>query len=147
VADILERVGTTAEAWQARLEKLSKGRLLGRFFAATMLTPRTVGPAETNHWLAVTVALAHVSDAITPPSMACRLGGYKLMFFGPQLMPEDPSHFAERYGCFERYRDCLCRTVQRLESQGLYDQRVESAVETAELARSRFGWTHPAASL
>jgi len=35
VAAILERIGTTAETWQARLEKLSKGRLLGRFFAAS----------------------------------------------------------------------------------------------------------------
>ncbi len=35
VADVLERIGTTAESWQARLEKLSQGRLLGRFFAAS----------------------------------------------------------------------------------------------------------------
>jgi len=35
VAAIFERIGTTAETWQARLEKLSKGRLLGRFFAAS----------------------------------------------------------------------------------------------------------------
>jgi hypothetical protein len=35
VAKILERLGTTAETWQARLEKLSKGRLIGRFFAAS----------------------------------------------------------------------------------------------------------------
>jgi hypothetical protein len=35
VNEILARIGTTAEAWQARLEKLSKGRLLGRFFAAS----------------------------------------------------------------------------------------------------------------
>ncbi len=32
---ILNRLGTTAEAWQARLEKLKSGRLLGRFFAAS----------------------------------------------------------------------------------------------------------------
>ena len=30
---ILERLGTSAESWQARLEKLRSGRLLGRFFA------------------------------------------------------------------------------------------------------------------
>jgi hypothetical protein len=35
VAEVLERLGTTAETWQARLEKLSKSRLLGRFFAAS----------------------------------------------------------------------------------------------------------------
>jgi REP element-mobilizing transposase RayT len=32
---ILERIGTTSETWWARIEKLSKGRLLGRFFAVT----------------------------------------------------------------------------------------------------------------
>ena len=32
---ILNRLGTTAESWQARLEKLKAGRLLGRFFAAS----------------------------------------------------------------------------------------------------------------
>ncbi len=31
VAAIFERVGTTAETWQARLQKLSVGRLLGPF--------------------------------------------------------------------------------------------------------------------
>ena len=35
VAVIFERLGTTAETWQARLEKLSEGRLLGRFLAAS----------------------------------------------------------------------------------------------------------------
>jgi len=32
VAAIFDRIGTTAATWQARLETLSKGRLLGRFF-------------------------------------------------------------------------------------------------------------------
>jgi hypothetical protein len=32
---IFNRLGTTAETWQARLEKLKSGRLLGRFFAAS----------------------------------------------------------------------------------------------------------------
>ena len=32
---ILERLGSSAENWQARLQKLASGRLLGRFFAAT----------------------------------------------------------------------------------------------------------------
>jgi hypothetical protein len=35
VAAIFERLGTTAESWQARLEKLRKGHFFGRFFAAT----------------------------------------------------------------------------------------------------------------
>ena len=35
VAEILDRLGSGAETWQVRLQKLSKGRLLGRFFAAS----------------------------------------------------------------------------------------------------------------
>jgi hypothetical protein len=42
VAGILERIGTTADMWRARLEKLSKGRLLGRFFAASRQRLREV---------------------------------------------------------------------------------------------------------
>ena len=34
VAEVLQRIGTTADSWQARLEAPRKGRLLGRFFAA-----------------------------------------------------------------------------------------------------------------
>jgi hypothetical protein len=35
LAGILERLGSSAENWRARLEKLRGGRLLGRFFAAS----------------------------------------------------------------------------------------------------------------
>jgi len=35
VAEIFQRLGTTAETWQARLQKLRTGRLLGRFFAVS----------------------------------------------------------------------------------------------------------------
>jgi len=35
VVEILERVGTTTETWQKRMEALRKGRLLGRFFACS----------------------------------------------------------------------------------------------------------------
>jgi hypothetical protein len=42
VAEILERAGTTAETWQTRLEALRKGRLLGRFFAASRARLREV---------------------------------------------------------------------------------------------------------
>jgi REP element-mobilizing transposase RayT len=42
VAEIFERIGTTAETWQARLEKLSEGRLLGRFLAASRQRLREV---------------------------------------------------------------------------------------------------------
>jgi len=33
LAGIFDRLGSRAENWQARLEKLRKGRLFGRFFA------------------------------------------------------------------------------------------------------------------
>jgi len=42
VADVLKRLGTTAETWQARLEKLSKGRFFGRFIAASRQRLRQV---------------------------------------------------------------------------------------------------------
>ena len=35
VAEILDRLGTSADHWQARLEKLRHGRLVGRFFASS----------------------------------------------------------------------------------------------------------------
>ncbi len=35
LAGIFERLGSNAENWQARLRKLSAGRLLGRFLAAS----------------------------------------------------------------------------------------------------------------
>jgi len=42
VAEIFERIGTTAETWRARLEKLKEGRLLGRFLAASRQRLRQV---------------------------------------------------------------------------------------------------------
>jgi len=42
VAGILERLGTTAENWQARMEKLSEGRFFGRFIAASRQRLREV---------------------------------------------------------------------------------------------------------
>ena len=43
VAEILDRLGTSADAWQSRLKKLSQGRLLGRFFASSRQRLREVG--------------------------------------------------------------------------------------------------------
>jgi len=42
VAAIFERLGSSAQTWQARLEKLTKGRLFGRFFAASRQRLREV---------------------------------------------------------------------------------------------------------
>jgi hypothetical protein len=49
---ILERLGSSAEHWQARLEKLKAGRLLGRFFAASRERLRKVAAHMKVHHLA-----------------------------------------------------------------------------------------------
>jgi len=49
---ILERLGSSAENWQARLQKLASGRLLGRFFAATRSRLREVAQSLGVHRLA-----------------------------------------------------------------------------------------------
>jgi len=51
VAEIFDRLGTTKGAWQARLEKLSKGRLLGRFFAASRKRLRDVAERLGVRWV------------------------------------------------------------------------------------------------
>jgi hypothetical protein len=112
---------------------------LDRIIVAPNLQLRTIGSAETTRWLAVKAALPHVSDAITPPTVACRLGGYQLTFFGSQRVPRSPLELRQLYGSFAYYYHCLWRAVACLEAQRLYDSRVESAVETAEPARSLFG--------
>ena len=44
VAEILDRLGSSVDHWQARLEKLRQGTLLGRFFATSRAaTPRSGG--------------------------------------------------------------------------------------------------------
>ena len=42
VAGIFQRLGTDADTWQARMQKLTGGRLLGRFFAASRQRLREV---------------------------------------------------------------------------------------------------------
>jgi hypothetical protein len=49
---ILERLGTDAERWWSRIENLSKGRLLGRFFAASRDRLRQAANALGVHHLA-----------------------------------------------------------------------------------------------
>jgi hypothetical protein len=43
LAEILDRLHTSAEQWQARLDRLRTGRPLGRFFAATRARLREIG--------------------------------------------------------------------------------------------------------
>ena len=52
LAGILNRLGSSAESWQARLEKLKHGRLLGRFFAASRHRLREVAAHLNVHHLA-----------------------------------------------------------------------------------------------
>jgi hypothetical protein len=52
LAGILERLGTTAESWRARLEKLKAGRQLGRFFAASRARLRETATRLRFHHLA-----------------------------------------------------------------------------------------------
>ena len=42
VAEILDRLGTSADHWLSRLKNLSRGRLLGRFFASSRQRLRDV---------------------------------------------------------------------------------------------------------
>ena len=42
VREILDRLGSSVEQWEARLEKLARGRLLGRFFATSRQRLRAV---------------------------------------------------------------------------------------------------------
>ena len=52
LAGVFDRLGSSAESWWARLEKLSKGRLLGRFFAASRERLREVASQLGVHHLA-----------------------------------------------------------------------------------------------
>ena len=52
LAGIFDRLDRSAESWWARLEKLSKGRLLGRFFAASRHRLREVATQLGVHHLA-----------------------------------------------------------------------------------------------
>ena len=52
VAGILERLGSNAESWWSRIEKLSDGRLLGRFFAVNRQRLRDVARRLGVHHLA-----------------------------------------------------------------------------------------------
>ena len=52
LSGIFARLGSSAESWWARLEKLSRGRLLGRFFAASRARLRDVAARLGVHHLA-----------------------------------------------------------------------------------------------
>jgi len=52
LAGVFERLGSNAEHWQARLQKLAAGRLLGRFFAASRARLQEVAERLGVHHLA-----------------------------------------------------------------------------------------------
>ena len=52
LAGVFERLGSNAQNWQARLQKLAAGRLLGRFFAASRARLREVAERLGVHHLA-----------------------------------------------------------------------------------------------
>ncbi len=52
LAGILERLGSSAESWQVRLQKLAGGRFLGRFFAASRARLRELAARLGVHHLA-----------------------------------------------------------------------------------------------
>ena len=104
----------------------------------SMIVPRTIGAAETARWLAVTEFLAHENDAINAPAIACRVGGYRIKFFGVELLPFAPATLDALYGGFEGYKECVEDVVADLEAERLYDSRVESAKATAERSDELF---------
>jgi len=89
----------------------------------------------------VTANLEHETDAITPPTIACRLGGYRIKFFAAELvLPFGQELLAEMYGSFKGYRESVEEVVAELEAALLYDSRVESAKETAERSIGLFAF-------
>jgi hypothetical protein len=104
-----------------------------------MIVPRTIGLPETARWLAVTESLAHENDAIIAPAIACRVGGYRIKFFGVELIPFAPATLDAMYGNYEGYLGCVEDVVAELEADGLYDPRVESAKMTAKRSEGLFG--------
>jgi hypothetical protein len=104
-----------------------------------MVTLRSVDAVTTARWQAVTAALDHDDAVIVGPSIACRVGGYQLRFFGTMLTPFLPDELARRYGSFTGYRDCIDATYAGLEAERLFDPRVEPAAETAARECALFG--------
>ena len=52
MAEILDRLHTSAEQWHARLDRLRTGRPLGRFFAATRARLREIGTRRPHQFFA-----------------------------------------------------------------------------------------------
>jgi hypothetical protein len=92
----------------------------------------------TARWQAVTAVLDHVNEPIVGPSIACRVGAFRLRFAGATLTPFDPAQLSALYGGYHGYEECVKATVSALNDRRLYDARVEPAKATAARARSFF---------
>ena len=103
-----------------------------------MLGMRTVDAAMTMRWQAVTAVLDHVNEAIVGPSIACRVGAFRLRFAGATLTPFDPAQLSAMYGGYGGYEECVKTTVSWLNERRLYDSKVEPAKATAARAQSFF---------
>jgi Alpha/beta hydrolase domain len=103
-----------------------------------MLPMRTVDAAMTARWQAVTAVLDHVNEPIVGPSIACRIGAFRLRFAGATLTPFDPAQLSAMYGGYGGYEECVKATVSALNERRLYDSRVEPAKATAARARNFF---------
>ena len=67
---ILERLGSSAENWQARLRRLASGRLLRRFFAATRSRLREVAQRLGVHRLANLAGCAARRGGLSPKAVS-----------------------------------------------------------------------------
>ena len=66
LAGVFERLGSNAENWQARLQKLAAGRLLSRFFAASRARLRDARkiPAILSYTMYVGVVLTIFGNSV-----------------------------------------------------------------------------------
>ena len=72
-----------------------------------MLTLRTVDAAMTARWQAVTAVLDHLNEPIVGPTIACRVGAFRLRFAGATLTPFDPAQLSALYGGYGGYEECV----------------------------------------
>jgi hypothetical protein len=72
LSGVLDRLGSSAESWWARLKKLSRGRLLGRFFAASRVRVRELArDLGVNHVANGRLPCAINRCGLTPNHFAC----------------------------------------------------------------------------
>jgi hypothetical protein len=102
------------------------------------LTIRTVDAAMTARWQAVTAVLDHINEPIVGPSIACRVGAFRLRFAGATLTPFEPAQLSALYGGYGGYEECVKATVSGLNERRLYDPRVEPAKAGAARAQIFF---------